>query len=121
MRIDFKGNLVDEPEIKAGFIGCGSHSFRNIYPVFQFTPVQLVATCDLDIRKAEAFGAKFGGTSSYCSYGQMLEDEELDAAFICVGYDDRGRPLYPHLSVDCLQAGCHVWIEKPPAASGAIA
>ncbi len=52
MRIDFKGRLRDEPQIKAGFIGCGSHSFRNLYPVFQFTPVDLVAVCDLDGRKA---------------------------------------------------------------------
>ena len=117
MRIGFKGRIVDEPEIKAGFIGCGSHSFRNLYPVFQFVPVNLVATCDLDIRKAEAFAAKFGARSSYSNRQQMLDDEDLDAVFICTGYDDRGRPPYPQLSVDCLRAGCHVWIEKPPAAS----
>ena len=29
MRIGFHGNLVDEPEIRAGFIGCGSHAFRK--------------------------------------------------------------------------------------------
>ena len=48
MRIDFKGKLVDSPEIRAGFIGCGSHAFRNLYPVFQFAPVKLEAVCDLD-------------------------------------------------------------------------
>jgi len=48
MRIGFKGHFVDEAEIRAGFIGCGSHSFRNLYPVFQFAPVNLVTTCDLD-------------------------------------------------------------------------
>ena len=43
-RINFHGKLADEPEIRAGFIGCGSHSFRNIYPTFQFAPVDLIAT-----------------------------------------------------------------------------
>ncbi len=43
MRIDFKGKLVDEPEIRAGFVGAGSHSFRNLYPTFQFAPVKLAA------------------------------------------------------------------------------
>ena len=46
-RIDFHGRVVDAPRIRAGFIGCGSHSFRNIYPTFQFAPVDLRAVCDL--------------------------------------------------------------------------
>lgn len=117
MRIDFKGKLVNEPEIRAGFIGCGSHSFRNLYPSFQFAPVNLVAVCDLDLGKAEAFAAKFGAESAYSDHHRMLTGEDLDAVFICTGYDDRGRPLYPNLSIDCLRAGCHVWTEKPPAAS----
>ena len=117
MRIDFKGRLLEEAEIRAGFIGCGSHSFRNLYPVFQFAPVNLVATCDLDGRKAEMFAAKFGAKSSYSCHREMLEKENLDAVFICTGYDHRGRPLYPGLALESLQKGCHVWIEKPPAAS----
>jgi predicted dehydrogenase len=117
MRIDFHGRVVDEAEIRVGFIGCGSHSFRNLYPVFQFAPVNLVATCDLDGRKAEKFAAKFGAQSAYSNYEEMLEKENLDAVFICTGYDHRGRPLYPSLALESLQRGCHVWMEKPPAAS----
>lgn len=117
MRIDFLGKVVDEPEIKAGFIGCGSHSFRNIYPTFQFAPVNLVAVCDLSVEKARAFAAKFGAQRAYCDYRDMLAAEALDAVFIVTGYDEKGRPLYPALTGACLEAGCHVWIEKPPAAS----
>lgn len=121
MRISFTGQLIDEPEIRAGFIGCGSHSFRNIYPTFQFAPVKLVATCDLVPEKAQAFAAKFGAQSAYSDYREMLEKEELDAVFVVTGYNAKGRPLYPEIAVDCLNAGRHVWIEKPPAAScGAI-
>lgn len=119
MRIDFSGKLVDEKEIRAGFIGCGSHSFRNIYPTFQYAPVNLVAVCDLSLEKAQAFAVKFGAKNAYCDYHEMLEKEELDAVFIVTGYDERGRPLYPQQAVDCLHAGCHVWIEKPPAATAA--
>jgi hypothetical protein len=36
---------------------------------------------------------------------------------IVTGYDRRSRPIYPGIAVDCLEAGCHVWMEKPPAAS----
>ncbi|MFW6162752.1 MAG: Gfo/Idh/MocA family protein [Planctomycetota bacterium] len=117
MRISFHGKPTDEPEIRAGFIGCGSHAFRNVYPTFQFTPVHLVATCDLDRGKAVAFAAQFGAERAYDSHREMLEAEALDAVFIVVGGDEWGRPAYPPLAIDCLEAGCHVWMEKPPAAS----
>ena len=55
MRIGFRGEVTDEPRIRAGFIGCRSHSFRNIYPTLQFAPVELVAVCDRHPPKAEAF------------------------------------------------------------------
>ncbi|MFW6303118.1 MAG: Gfo/Idh/MocA family protein [Candidatus Sumerlaeota bacterium] len=117
MRISFNGKLVEEKEIRAGFIGCGSHSFRNLYPTFQFASVNLVATCDIDKSKAEAFAAKFGANAAYDNHREMLEKEDLDAVFICTGYDENGRPQFPKLAIECLEAGVHVWTEKPPAAS----
>jgi predicted dehydrogenase len=117
MRIGFKGRLVDEQEIRVAVIGCGSHSFRNIFPTFQFAPIQLVATCDFIEAQAKAFAEKFGGQRYYTDHKEMLEKEQLDAVFIIVGSDARGRPMYPAVAVDCLQAGCHAWIEKPPAAT----
>ncbi len=117
MRIDFHGRLADEPEVRVGFIGCGSHAFRNLYPVLQFAPVRLVATCDLELDRARAFAAQFGAEASYDDHRTMLERADLDAVLICTGYDPAGRPLYPSLTMDCLEAGRHVWIEKPPAAT----
>ncbi|MCZ7647750.1 MAG: Gfo/Idh/MocA family oxidoreductase [Planctomycetota bacterium] len=119
MRINFRGQLADEPEIRAGFIGCGSHSFRNIFPTFQFAPVNLVATCDLVEEKARAFAKKFGAERSYTDYREMLAKEKLDAVFLVLGADKGGRPLYPKFAVECLKAGVHVFIEKPPAATTA--
>ena len=117
MKIDFHGKLSDVKTIRAGFIGCGSHSFRNIYPVFQFVPVELAAVCDLSMEKAEAYKKQFGAGKAYSDYREMLKKEKLDAVFIVTGYDAKGRPLYPKIACDCMEAGCHVWMEKPPAAS----
>jgi predicted dehydrogenase len=117
MRIDFLGRLEDKPEIRVGFIGCGSHAFRNIYPTFQYAPVKLVATCDLVLDKARAFAEKFGAVSAYGDYREMLAKETLDAVFIVTGYDREARPLYPPIALDCIRAGKHVWMEKPPAAT----
>ncbi len=119
MRIDFKGKLEDVAEIRVGVIGCGSHSFRNIFPVFQFVRAKLVATCDFSPEKAKAYSEKFGGESYFSDYHEMLEKAQLDAVLVIVGNDEAGRPLYPEIAVDCMEAGCDVWIEKPPAATTA--
>lgn len=119
MRIGFNGKLIEEDEIQVGFIGCGSHSFRNIFPVFQFTPVRLVATCDLSAEKAGVYARTFGADSSYTDYQEMLAREKLDAVFIVTGYDERARPLYPDIAACCLEQGVHVWLEKPAGATEA--
>ena len=105
------------PPVRAGFIGCGSHAFRNIYPALQFAPVRLVATCDLDGERARRFARQFGADRWYTDHHRMLADEALDAVFVVTNYDDEGRPRFPALAMDAMRAGCHVWIEKPPAAS----
>ncbi|MBN1672077.1 MAG: Gfo/Idh/MocA family oxidoreductase [Kiritimatiellae bacterium] len=115
MHIGFSGRLEDRPEIRAGFIGCGGHSFRNIYPTFQFTPVDLVATCDLDLDKAKAFAAQFGAAHAYADYREMIEKEQLDAVFVVTNLDKNLRPFYSKFAIDCLNAGLHVWMEKPAA------
>jgi predicted dehydrogenase len=105
-----------EQSIRAGFIGCGGHALRNVYTTFPFAPVDLIAVCDRDEARAKTAALQFGATSHYTDHQRMLTSEELDAVFIVTGYDD-GRPTYPGLAIDCMQAGCHAWIEKPPASS----
>lgn len=114
-KITFTGRLTDSKKVRAGFIGCGSHAFRNIYPALQFCDVDLRAVCDLDLEKARVFAVQFGAERAYSDYREMLEKEELDAVFVVVGYAK--RPLYPAIAADCLRAGVNVWIEKPPASS----
>lgn len=114
-KISFLGRLTDQKKVRAGFIGCGSHAFRNVFPAMQFCDIDLVAVCDLDLEKARAFCTQFGAQRAYADYREMLEKEDLEAVFVVVGYPK--RPLYPAIALDCLKAGVHVWIEKPPASS----
>ena len=111
------GEIVDKPRIKAGYIGCGSHSRRNVLPALKFASVETVAICDLKYEKAEAFASEFGFKRAYANHIEMLEKEDLDAVFIVTGYDGRLRPLYPALAKDCIEHGCHVFAEKPPASA----
>jgi predicted dehydrogenase len=105
--------------LRTGFIGCGGHAFRNIYPTFQYAPVNLVAVCDLDPVRAATCAKVFGAERHYSHHMQMLEQEALEVVFIVTNVDEDGRPRYPKLTIDCLRAGAHAWIEKPPASSSA--
>ncbi|MBD3185175.1 gfo/Idh/MocA family oxidoreductase [Candidatus Poribacteria bacterium] len=111
-----KYNFEYESRIKAGFIGCGGHSFRNIYPTFQNAPVELVAVCDINRERAETYRKMFGAEKAYDNHLQMLQKENLDAVFVVTNYEN-GRARYPKLAMDIMNSDCHAWIEKPPASS----
>ncbi len=111
-----KYNFEYKRKIRAGVIGCGGHAYRNIFPTFQYAPIDLIAVCDLDFERARAFARQFGAQRFYRNHRKMLQDEELDAIFIVTGYE-KYRPRFPKLAMDGMRSGCHVWMEKPPASS----
>lgn len=106
--------LTFDRTLKAGFIGCGGHAFRNVYPALRYAPVDLVAVCDRDIDRARAVGRQFGARRHYSDHRAMLEGEELDCVFIVTGYDEDNRTTHAELAADCLRAGVSAWTEKPP-------
>ena len=108
-------NFEYERRVRAGIAGCGEHSIRNILPALQYAPVDLVAACDLDLEQAERVGMSFGATHFYRNYLEMIEKEQLDAVYMVVSGQQRGVSLYPALAVQAMEAGAHVWVEKPPA------
>lgn len=110
-------NFEYKRKVRVAFIGAGGHAFRNVYPTFQYAPVDLVAICDLDEERAAAFARQFGASASYTDHRKMLEQEQPDAVFIVTTYDPEGRPQATRLALDALAAGCHVWMEKPTASS----
>ena len=112
---DSTGQVLDSKRIRIGYIGCGSHSRRNVIPAIKYSRYEPIAVCDLDAEKAEVFAKEFGFEHSYSNHIEMLENEQLDAVFIVTGYDKFDRPFYPKLAKDCLLHNCHVFIEKPPA------
>jgi len=95
--------------VKIGFVGCGAHATRSIYPCLRHAPVDLVAVCDLVEERAEATARAFGGKRWYTDYRVMLENEELDALFVVVGPD-----AHPPITIDAMKHGLHVFVEKPP-------
>ncbi|MCC3372277.1 Gfo/Idh/MocA family protein [Cohnella sp. REN36] len=112
-----KYNFEYDEKLKVCFIGAGGHSYRNIYPTFQYAPVELVAICDVNGERAETYARQFGAKSAYTDHKEMLEKEKPDAVFIVTAYHPDGRVQAMDIALDALHAGAHVWMEKPTAAS----
>jgi predicted dehydrogenase len=102
-----------EQRLRVGLVGCGGTAFTGIVPTFQYTPFDLVAACDLDGKKAAGLARVHGATGVYTDYKEMLAKEQLDVVFIIISYPD-GKPKYPEIAKAAMEAGCHVWMEKPP-------
>ena len=109
-----------EQRLRIALVGCGGQAFRNLLPSLHYAPVELVATCDISGDRAAAYARHHAAARSYTDYETLLECEAadaIDAVLLATGYDANGRPLYPGQATRAMEAGLHVFMEKPPAAS----
>ena len=74
--------------------------------------VEVVAICDIVPEKAEALAEKFHIPHIFEDYKEMLKMPELDAVDICTP-----NVWHSIMAVDALEAGLHVFCEKPDAVS----
>lgn len=102
--------------LRCAFIGAGVHSYRNVFPTFQYAPVDLVAVCDLNLDRAKTYARMFGAPAAYADYHEMLKNEQPDAVFIVTAFTADGEIQATAIAEDCLRAGAHVWMEKPSVA-----
>ncbi len=103
--------------LRVGFVGCGDHSFRNIFPALRYCPVELVTVCDRDVERAEHYRRQFGAERVAGNHLELL-DHGLDAVFVVTGYEkvEHGiRGTHAAVACDFLAAGVSTWVEKPPA------
>lgn len=112
-----KYNYEFTDKLRVCFIGAGGHSFRNVYPTFQYAPVDLVAICDVNGQRAADYARQFGAQRYYTDAVEMFDKEKPDAVFIVTSYHPDGRVQATDLAMTALQRGIHVWMEKPTASS----
>lgn len=94
---------------RIGFIGAGGIASRHIGDLLQFEDVQVVATSDPALDRAQG-QAQRCGASAYSDYRQMLDKEQLDAIYICVPPFAHGAP-----EMDCIERKLPFFVEKPLA------
>jgi myo-inositol 2-dehydrogenase/D-chiro-inositol 1-dehydrogenase len=93
--------------IRIGFIGTGNIAQIHLQKLRHVEGAEIVALCDIDRGRAEAAQKAFGGTV-YADHHEMLEQERLDAVYICI-------PPFAHLGqeLEAIDRGIHIYVEEP--------
>jgi len=100
--------------LRLGFIGCGGQASLLQANLPLIDAIDFVATCDLVAEKAERNASRFGASRAYTDFREMIQTESPDAVAIC-----GPPPMHHELGLACLELGCHIFLEKPPALSAA--
>lgn len=92
--------------IKVGVIGAGAMGSNHIRVYSELPEVELVGITDINEKIAENISKKFN-VESFTNYRKLLE-KNLDAVSVCTP-----TSLHEKISIDTINAGCHVLVEKP--------
>ena len=102
--------------IRIGLIGAGQRGQQHL-DVYQHVPgAQIVAVADINEALAQHVAARFNIPSVYTDYHALLGRDDLEAVDICL-HNNLHRPV----AVAAMEAGKHVYCEKPMAGSYADA
>ena len=97
--------------LKVGVVGCGYVAqVGHIPALLKCRNVNLVAICDRDEDLARKVAGKFKIGKCYANFKEMLDSEKLDVVDICTSIN-----THASLAIQAMEAGCHVFTEKPLA------
>ena len=94
--------------IKVGIIGCGKISDDHAEQVKRIIGTEIVAVCDKEEMMARQFAERFNVKKYYGNVNDLLNGTKVDVVHVTT-------PPQSHLEIGklCLEAGCHVYMEKP--------
>jgi len=98
-----------EPEkTRVAIIGCGMIADQHADQLRYLPGCELVAACDTDELMVVQLADRFRIPQIFTDAGRMLEAGSIDAVHITT-------PAQSHFPLArlCLEAGCHVYVEKP--------
>jgi predicted dehydrogenase len=97
-------------KIKVGVIGCGSVSWKY-FPELKSRPyIEIVSACDIRMHRAEARAKDYNVPNVYPDIEKMLAGAEFEFLINLTS-----MPSHYQVNKRALQAGKHVWSEKPLA------
>jgi predicted dehydrogenase len=97
-------------ELKVALVGCGQIADGHISEIQKLGNARVLGVCDLERLMAEQLAVRFGVPHFYADFEQMLDELHPDVVHICT-------PPGSHLALTrmAVDAGCHVYVEKPLA------
>ncbi len=98
--------------MKHAIIGCGTVAPNHIFGVKFTDPDIALVCCDVDKIKVRAFADKYNISETYDDYRELLKDDTITSVSICTDHGSHAQ-----LTIDALNAGKHVVVEKPMALS----
>jgi predicted dehydrogenase len=94
--------------LKVAVVGCGQIADAHLQELGKLPGTVRVAVCDRNRDLAERDGAVYGVSGVYDDLDLMLAEARPDLVHVCTPAGTH-RPL----AIACLEAGCHVYVEKP--------
>lgn len=93
---------------RVSIVGCGKIAEAHAEIIKSISHAGLVATCDKEILMARQLAERYGAGAFYDDLFVMLQKEKPDVVHITT-------PPQSHFELAriCLNAGCHVFVEKP--------
>jgi UDP-N-acetylglucosamine 3-dehydrogenase len=97
-----------EKPIGVGVVGVGNMGIRYLKCFLQMEEVKLIGVCDINEELLNSIKIQYKGVNTTTDLAELLDNDELDAVFICVNENFHEVPLKK--SVD---SNKHILIEKP--------
>jgi predicted dehydrogenase len=94
--------------IRVAIVGCGKVADKHASQVLRIPDARLVGACDREVLMAAQLAERFGIDGHFDELAAMLATVRPDVVHITT------PPASHHaLAKQCLEAGCHVYVEKP--------
>jgi predicted dehydrogenase len=94
--------------LKIAIVGCGKIADDHVQAILCIPDCRIVALCDREPLMAGQLGERFGISKCFSDLREMLHATAPDVVHITT-------PPQSHFSLakQCLESGCHVYVEKP--------
>ncbi len=100
-------------KMRLGVVGTGNiFRYVHLQPLLDHPEIEIVALCDINKERAEEIAREHGIEHVYTDYNELLKRDDLDAIDICTP-----NLLHSKVAIAALEAGLHVFCEKPDAVS----
>lgn len=97
-------------KLRVGIIGAGGIANAHVRELKEIKDVELVAAADVvEANRTKAL-SEWGCQEAFVNWKDMLKKSKLDAVSVCTP-----NSLHYQPTIDALNAGCHVIVEKPLA------